>query len=308
MNPADNRKFDALATFAVFGTIAFWTAGAIWIKYLTGFVDVWTQNWLRYVSACIFWLPLLFYDVRKGNLEPNIWRLALLPSLVNIIYQTLYIAIYYYLKPAFIMLLVQFSAIWIGGFSLVFFPQERALITSKRFWAGAILSIAGVVGVIVFKADFTATKTFTGILIALVSTVMWATYTISVKIAFKDVNSRRGFSVISIYTVCGLSVLAFIIGKPYECLEMTVWPWVCIVVSGILCIGISHVLYYFSIKRLGATIPAILLLATPCCALAMSYLFFKETLNIAQCLFGLILLVGCGLAVWAQGHLKKSNC
>jgi len=193
---------------------------------------------------------------------------------------------------------------WIGGFSLVFFPQERALLTSRRFWAGAILSIAGVVGVIIFKADFTAAKTFTGIVIALVSTVIWATYTISVKIAFKDINSRRGFTVISIYTVVGLSILAFVAGEPYECLELTVWPWIFIVVSGILCIGISHVLYCFSIKCIGATIPAILLLATPYCVLAMSYLFFHETLNLVQCFFGLILLVGCGLAVWAQEHLK----
>jgi drug/metabolite transporter (DMT)-like permease len=202
------------------------------------------------------------------------------------------------------MLLMQTSVIWIAGFSLVFFAEERALITSRRFWVGTCLSGAGVVGVIIFKTDFVATKTLTGIVIVLAATVMWAVYTVTVKIAFKDINSRRGFSIISIYTVVGLGALAFILGKPHECLEMTAWPWICTVVSGVLCIGIAHVLYYFSIKRIGAMIPSLILLLLPFTVLGLSAVVFEEVLSGFQLAFGVILIIGAGFAIWAQKHIS----
>ena len=304
MNPANTRKIDAPATLACLCVLAFWTVGAIFIKFLTGFVDVWTQNLLRYLAACVFWLPLLVITVRKKGLERDIWRRAVLPAAVNVVMQSLSIATYYYLNPGFIMLLMQSAVIWIAGFSLVFFAEERALVKSKRFWLGIGLSVVGVIGVMLFKEDLAADRTMVGIVIALCAAVMWGVYTVTVKIAFKNIDSRRGFSVISIYTVIGLGVLAFVFGKPLACLRMSAWPWACIVISGILCIGISHVLYYVAIKRIGATIPAIILLSLPFAVLALSRIVFGEVLNGFQLVFGTILIVGAGFAIWAQQHLK----
>ena len=304
MNPANTRRFDAPATFACLGVLAFWTVGPIFIKFLTGFVDVWTHNLLRYLAACLFWLPFLFVNIKQKQLEPRIWQKALWPAVINIIMQTLGISAFYYLKPAFIMLLIQSSVIWIASFSLVLFVEERSLIKSKGFWLGGMLSVVGVTGVLVFKEDFIATRTLTGILLALSAAAMWAVYTVSVKIAFKNIDSRRGFSVISIYTVIGLGVLAFVFGNPLACLRMSAWPWACVVISGILCIGISHVLYYVAIKRIGATIPAIILLSLPFAVIALSRVVFGEVLNSFQLVFGAILIVGAGFAVWAQQHLK----
>lgn len=304
MNPVNTRKFDAPATFACLGVLVFWTVGPIFIKFLTGFVDVWTQNLLRYSAACLFWLPFLVITIRKRGLEQDIWRRAVLPAVVNVFMQSMSIATYYYLNPGFIMLLLQSSVIWIAGFSLVFFAEERALVKSKHFWLGISLSVVGVIGVLLFKKDLTADRTMVGIVIALCAAVMWGVYTVAVKIAFKNIDSRRGFSVISIYTVIGLGVLAFVFGNPLECLKMRAWPWACIVISGILCIGISHVLYYVAIKRIGATIPAIILLSLPFAVIVLSRVVFGEVLNSFQLVFGAILIVGAGFAVWAQQHLK----
>ena len=304
MNPANTRKFDAPATLACLSVVAFWAVGAIVIKFLTGFVDVWTQNFLRYLSACIFWLPFLVITIRKKGLEQDIWRRAVLPAAVNVVMQSASIATYYYLNPGFIMLLLQSSVIWIAGFSFIFFAEERALVKSKRFWLGIGLSVVGVIGVMLFKEDLTADRTMVGIVIALCAAAMWGVYTVTVKIAFKNIDSRRGFSVISIYTVIGLGVLAFIFGNPLACLRMSAWPWACIIISGILCIGISHVLYYVAIKRIGATIPAIILLSLPFAVLALSRVVFGEVLNGFQLVFGTILIVGAGFAIWAQQHLK----
>jgi drug/metabolite transporter (DMT)-like permease len=305
MNPIDTRKFDAGATFACVGALVFWAVGPIFIKYLTGFVDVWTQNFLRYLAACFFWLPFLVITIRRKAMERNIWLRALLPATVNIMMQSVSIMAYYYLNPGFIMLLMQSSIVWIASFSLVFFAEERGLVKSYRFWLGTGLCVVGVWGVLAFKEGFTAPRTMTGILLGLCAAVMWGMYTVTAKIAFKDIDSRRGFSVISIYTVIGLGALAFIFGRPGECVKMALWPWLCVVISGILCIGISHVLYYFAIKRVGATIPALVLLSLPFFVLGLSRIVFGETLNAFQLCFGAVLLVGAGFATWAQQHLKQ---
>jgi len=144
------------------------------------------------------------------------------------------------------------------------------------------------------------------VIIAMGTSIMWAAYTILAKIAFKDIDSRAGFSVTSIYTLFGLSVLAFVFGKPTDCLEMTLWPWACVIISGVTAIGLGHVLYYVAIKRIGVTIPALVILSQPLTVFMMSSVLFGEFLNPAQWFFGVVLLAGAALAIWAQQHLKPN--
>ena len=85
---------------------------------------------------------------------------------------------------------------------------------------------------------------------------------------------------------------------------MQLWPWACVVISGVISIAMGHVLFYIAIKRIGATIPGLALLSTPFIVLAISYIAFGETLSLFQWLFGFVLLAGSALAIWAQQHLK----
>ncbi|MHC4111134.1 MAG: DMT family transporter [Planctomycetota bacterium] len=307
MNTENTKKFDLTATFACLGTLSFWSFGPIFIKYLTGYIDSWTQNLLRYSAACLFWQPFLLFAIRKKRFETKIWRKALIPAVPNIIMQCLWAGGFYYLGPAFMVLLTKTNILWVAVFSFILFADERALIKSKRFWLGLALSVIGVVGVMYYKENFVATKTLIGIAIALATAFMWAVYTISVKIAFKDIDSRYGFSVISIYTVAGLCVLALLFGNVQECLTMGAWRWACVVISGVTAISLGHVLYYVAIKRIGATIPALVILSQPFIVLAISNIVFGESLNAIQLLFGVALMIGSALALWAQQHLKQNE-
>jgi drug/metabolite transporter (DMT)-like permease len=248
---------------------------------------------------------MLIVSINKKQLDKKIWWKAIVPALANITMQSLYACAFYYIEPGFMTLLTKTSIIWTASFSLVFFAEEKTLVKSKRFWSGLVLLVIGVFGVVYFKEDFTATKTLTGIIIALVMAFMWAVYTISAKIAFKDIDSRHGFSVLSIYTVGGLFVLALTFGEVGECVKMGAWQWACIVISGVTSIALAHALYYASMKRIGATIPALVLLAQPFMVLGISYVVFRETLTGIQLLFGMVLLAGAGLAIWAQQHLRR---
>jgi len=298
------RKVDVSATFACIVALSFWSLGPIFIKYLTGYVDSWTQNLLRYSVACLVWLPFLIFSIKTGRLDRRVWRRAAVPGAANVVMQSLFAYAFYYIGPAFMVLLTKSSIIWIASFSLIFFSEERMLVKSKRFWSGLALSAMGVIGVMYYKEDFAAAGTLTGIVIALAMAFMWAVYIISVRIAFRDIDSRHGFSVISIYTVAGLFVLGFLFGDLGECVKMGAWQWVCVVISGATAIALSHTLYYSAMRRIGATIPALVMLAQPFIVLAISNVVFKESLNILQLLFGVVLLAGSGLAIWAQEHLK----
>ena len=307
------RKIDTVGTAACIGALIFWATGPIFIKLLTGDLDVWTQNVLRYSAACLFWMPFLLLTIRRSrSKEPNadlsnVWRLAIVPAAANITMQSLYVASFYYLKPAFVMLLEQSTIIWVAGFSLILFKEERVLVRSRRFWLGLGLSAVGVAGVLVSKEDFEAGSTLIGIFMAMAAAVVWAVYTVSIKICLKNIDSRIGFSVISIYTVIGLSVLCLIFGKPQTCLQLSPRSWSYVVISGILSIAAAHVLYYTAIKRIGATIPGLVLLILPLLVFASSRIVFNETLNSRQILFGMVLLAGSGFAIWAQKHLGTTK-
>jgi drug/metabolite transporter (DMT)-like permease len=300
-------KVDFSATFACVGALTFWSLGPIFIKYLTGYLDSWTQNLLRYSVACLVWLPFLIFSIKTKRLDTRVWRRAVPPAVANVIMQSLFAYAFYYIGPAFMVLLTKSSIIWITSFSLIFFPEERTLVKSKRFWSGLALSAMGVIGVLYYKEDFAAAGTLTGIVIALAMAFMWAVYIVSARIAFKDIDSRHCFSVISIYTVGGLFLLALLFGQIGDCVKMGAWQWACVVISGATAIALSHTLYYAAMRRIGATIPALVMLAQPFIVLAISYVVFRESLNVFQLLFGVVLLAGSGLAIWAQEHLKRTG-
>jgi len=262
---------------------------------------------LRYLVACLFWLPFLLFTLKKTRINKSLWRRALLPAAANIIMQSLWAGGFYYIDPAFMVLLTKSSIIWIASFSLIFFVDERALVRSRRFWLGVGLSAIGVVGVMYYKEDFAATKTITGIVIAMATSIMWAVYTISVKFAFRDIDSRSGFSVISIYTAGALCVLAFVFGDIEDCVKLDVWLWGCVVISAVTAIALGHVLYYVAIRRIGVTIPGLVILAQPFTVFAISNVFFGESLNGLQWFFGVVLLAGASLAIWAQQHLRPTS-
>ena len=297
-------KIDMVATAATLGALCGWSLGPIFIEYLTAYVDSWTQNALRYTVACIFWLPVLFHFYRTGRLDRRTWRRALLPALANVTMQSIWARAFYYIAPGFLVLLSKTSILWVAGFSLLFFRDERPLAGSRRFWVGLLLSLAGVFGVLYFQEDFSAAGTVIGIIIALVTGFMWAVYTLSVKVSLHDIDSRCGFAVISLYTVAGLWVGAVAFGAPQECASMGLRPWIATVFSAIVAIALAHVFYYTAVKRIGATIPMLVILAQPFVVFSISSVVFHERLGTLQLLSGVVLLAGSGLSVWAQQHLR----
>ncbi len=75
-------------------------------------------------------------------------------------------------------------------------------------------------------------------------------------------------------------------------------------VSTITSIALTHVLFYAAIRRIGTTIPMLVVLSQPFIVFSMSSIFFRERLNALQLLSGVVLLSGAAFSIWAQQHLK----
>ena len=301
------HRIDRVATVSCIGALLFWALGPILIRYLADSMGSWTQNALRYTVGCLFWLPVLVYFMCTGRFDHRTWRLALWPAAANLLMQALWAESFYHIGPAFAVLLSKTSILWVAAFSLVFFPDERPLVRSPRFWMGLALSGAGTFGVLYFQEDFTAAGTIRGVIIGLACALMWAAYTLAVKIKLRDVDARVSFGVVSLYTSIGLWIGVFIFGDPSECLTLGVRPWVAVVVSSITAISLAHVLYYVAIQRIGTTIPVLVVLSQPLLVFCISSVLFHERLSGLQVLFGLVLLLGAGTSVLAQEHIKREH-
>ncbi|MBP8304876.1 MAG: DMT family transporter [Phycisphaerae bacterium] len=299
----NERRITSTAILAILGTLAFWSAGPIFIKALTGSLDSFTQNAVRYVAACGFALPFLMGASGRRQFDRRVWRKAIGPAVPNVLMQTLWAATFYYADPALVSLLSKTSVLWVAGFSVLLFAEERRLLGSVRFWAGLGLAITGVVGVLAFKPGFAAAGTRVGIALALGEAVFSALYTLSIRRCLQDVGSQVGFFVVSLYTAAALWVLALVWGHPGQVLAIGARDWVFVVISGVTAITLGHTFYYAAIKRMGAAIPALVMLAQPFGVLMLSRVAFGERMTVAQIGFGVLLLVGAAAAIWARDDL-----
>ncbi|OHB58030.1 MAG: hypothetical protein A2173_09570 [Planctomycetes bacterium RBG_13_44_8b] len=287
--------------------LACWVPAPLAIKYLSPYLDFWTQNALRYIIAAITVFIFVSFSKKGAVFEKDLWRKGLIIAVPNIVMQSLWCAAFYYLNPAFGTLLAKTSILWTAAMSLIFFVDERGLMKSKSFWTGFIIAIIGLVGVTVFKEDFSTAASILGIIIILCSSLSWALYTIAVKALLKGSDSMTSFAIVSIYTAVSLAVLAFIFGEPTQCLDMSAGVWAVLILSGLSCLAAAHSFYYAAIKRIGATIPSLVVLAQPFLVLLVSRVLFGEYPNIPQWMFGLLLIAGSALAIKAQEHLNKGS-
>lgn len=306
-NPADmdcaKTKTQLTGTILAILAVVCWVPGPPILKYLANYVDFWTQNFLRYFAAMIILLPVLFAAIRNKKIDSSIWLKALLPTLPNIASQCLWTAAFYYINPAFMTLLGQSQILWTAAVMMIFFADERPLFYSRRFWLGTIAAVIGLIGIIVLKNDFAARASLIGITISLCWAVTWSLYTTAAKVAFRKTDSTAGFAVVSLYTAPCLAVLALVFGKVSQCSAMTSSVWIYLLISAVSSIVLSHSFYYAAIKRIGATIPSLVILAEPFLILIVTHIVFGEFLSSAQWVFGIILIAGAAVAIYAQGAL-----
>jgi len=281
-----------------FGTIP------LFLKYFTPYIDGWTANGYRYLVAAIIYLPFLPGKNHAKEGGRNVWKYALIPTAFNIILQSAWAWVPYYINPGLMGFLGKSTVIWSVTGSFIIFRDERPLLTSKRFWSGLTIAIAGFTGLSLGGGSIPHGSTLFGIALVMIACMFMSGYMLSVRYYFKNTNSRTAFSVIALYTSIGTLITMMIFGEPMAFTRLPLNINALIVLSGIIGIGLAHVLYYAAQKVLGSAIASSTTLFSAFYTAILSYMIFDEKLTLLQWASGLLLTAGGLLLLAAQNKVK----
>ena len=283
-----------------------WSFSSPVVKYLMPYYDPWTQNLYRYGAGMLVMLPFLARRLPRsergepGRLNRRTLLRLLGPALPNIVQQTAWVVALVWIYPALAAFLNKSSVLFAAAMAYFLFPEERWLFRSKRFLGGLALSVAGTLGLALWRPDLDKMQINLGVGLVLVAAAAWAVYTVAAKRPTQEVGAPVAFAVVSIYTTLAFVPMALAWG---DVGHFCVVPWrvnVIMIVSGIFCIGLAHTLYFYAIQRLGASVCATMMLTTPLGTLVLSRWMFGERLTGGQSLGGVLLLAGGALTLLAK--------
>jgi len=285
---------------AVFATIVIWSTPSLFQYYLNRYYDPWTQNFYRYLVACLAIAPLLIYRSQRSAPWLN-WRavvICLIPCLPNVVHQITQVIALFYMGPGVYTIFTRASVIFTALLALAFFPEERHVIRQWQFQAGTVLGLIGAFGVVWFQPGWQSGHiALPGLFIAFTATFCWALYGILVKRPSAQLGSIRSFGLISLITSALLLPLTLAFGEIGTPLHAGAQVNLILIVSAVSCITLAHVLYYVAIREIGVALAQTLQLLCPAGALGLSAWIYGERLTHAQLWSAAILLFGAFLAM-----------
>lgn len=280
-----------------------WSLTAVFVKHFAALgIDGDTQNLFRYAAAALglwVWVPFVFgREVARAMTQ---WRIFLLPVAVNCVFQVIMVSSLYRVTiyPGFMSLLSQSAVLFTTVLAFILFREERPTILSRRYVIGCGLALLGVAGVMLFRQgarlDFGE-----GVTLILISSFLWAAYTVSMKPVVRQVNPIVAFTVVATYTAAFFLVLAVARSQPMQFFEVGFKGQFLVVLSGVLCISAAHSIYFVAVNKLGVAICGSFLLIQPLLTNMLSALVLSERLTQAQMASGVVLLAGAFLIVRAR--------
>lgn len=296
-------------------TTVLWSTGPIFVKYLTTYYDVWTQNAFRYLCATA---ALLAWMAWTGGLREPLtrdqWHKLILVSFVNILLQTAFAAMFYFIYPAVAILVVRLNIIFVAVLSFVIFHDERRVIRSPYFLIGAALTLGGVVPVVVgtdpellaylqtSDLDF-----WIGVTLAISYALFLAMYSLAIKHAVRDIPAQVSFTHVSWMTTLGLCIPMFLSGGVTDLWRQpSLGLWV-MVVSALLCMVIGHTAFYKALREVKAVVSMSVMQLVPILTCIYSAILFGDRLTGIQLIGGALVILGAWLASLAQARTEETS-
>jgi drug/metabolite transporter (DMT)-like permease len=296
---------------AVFATVAIWSLPSLFQFYLNRWYEPWSQNFYRYVVACLAIAPFVFHRVWRGRarinpLSPKASARQVIHALViclpacipNVVHQITQVVALFYMGPGVYSIFIRSSVIFTALLALAVFPEERDVIRQWQFQIGTLFGLLGAFGVIWFQPGGGDRHfAFSGLFIAFTASFCWALYGVLVKRPSAQLGSIHSFGLVSFITSALLLPLTLLFGKISAPLDASTQVNLILIISAVLCITLAHVLYYIAIQQIGVALSQTLQLLSPVGAVLLSAWIFHERLTSLQLVSAVILLVGAFLAM-----------
>jgi len=290
-----------------------WSFPTLAVKFLTGYMDIYTQNVIRFTSASVFlWVMCLIRHPRE-LLSSAPMLLRVLPAVAaTFCYQYLYCTALYVpgLMPGLTFLVVRSTVLFTALLSCIFFADERSTVRDRRFLIGITLSAIGVLGLLPVgtapegaRAAQSAGEVSVALLLVIAAAFCWSCYTILIKLLV-----RRGSPLVTYTYVCTLMTIAFaalMATNSDTWMDVPTgwkgaWVWAVGIGSGMLCVGAAHVCYYYGIRTLGAAVCATVLLGNAFITPLLSAIWFDEQLGPIHIAAGAVLVIGSAITIQAR--------
>ncbi len=288
---------------ALLGALAGWSLSNLFIKHLIqhGY-DPHTQNFYRYLFGSLAVLPFLVARARQRRvrLDRRLLQRLIWPTFPNLVHQVCLASALLWVYPALATFLGKTTVLFTPLLAFAMFPEERWLFRSPRFFTGVLLVVAGTVGLALLRGDLRDMQANLGVGLVVLAAAGWAVYSVSVKRVSAEVGPTVCFGVVSLYTTIALLGLAWGWGNLGHWWTV---PWtvnVTLIISGIVCIGLGHTLYYYAMRVVGVSVCATMLLTTPLVTMLLSRWLFGEQLTAAQLVSGVVLLIGGAVTLLAE--------
>ena len=258
-------KIDRRGTLAVLANVCIWGSTPVLLKDLTTYLpdDPWTANGIRYpIAAALLW-PTLFFAWRRGDLGSPVLLRALVPAAFAFIGQICWAAAPYYIQANAIGFFIKASTIWAVAGAMLLFPGERLLLRSRRFGAGMLLAVAGLLGLAFSSGAFSDALSGTGILVILSCGLFFGFYGVSIRYFMQGISPMVAFGVVAQYVSIGTVILMGIFGVEGSIVNLTQKGWVLVVSTALFGVCISHIFFYVALLRLGASITSSFQMLSP---------------------------------------------
>jgi drug/metabolite transporter (DMT)-like permease len=290
-------------------TLGCWCAVPILVRHLAGYVDHWTNNGWRYGAAALVWLPGVVVAAGRGRLPRSIWRAALVPAVANTVAQVAFTSSHSHIDPGLLTFGLRMQLLAVAAGAYLLFPNERAMIRSRRYLAGLALLVTGIGGVLLQGEMSLAGSSGLGVALAVGAGLGYGAYALAVRRFMHPYPPVLAFGVIALYTASALVAMMLAFGRNggADVLQLGARELAYMVVSSMLGIAIGHVLYYASIDRLGVAATTGVLQLQPFVVGGISAVVFGEAMTRLQWGSGAVAVLGAGLVLSAQKRAELSR-
>lgn len=284
-----------------------WALTPVFVRYMSGAYDPYTQAFIRYASASFV---LLLYASRYHRTELIkaffAWRTLLPMSLLVMGMQIAWTVAIYNTTATMAQLVTTLQAPLVILLSFAVFHEERKVIRSPGYIIGSLLCFVGVIAVFMrddgdsvrFYIDF-------AMLLLMCVSIAWSIYAVWGRHTAKGLHPVAMFTVLSVYVSIGFIFTMCIFGNPETLWTAGIRMNVTAFVSGVVCIASAHCGFHYAQVRLGSSYCSSIQLGSPFITHLLAYtLWPDEALHWIQWTGG-VMLVGGGLLVirtrWKKG-------
>jgi len=292
------------ALLALGTAISFWITTPVFLRYLARDLDAWTVNGMRYLFAILFWLPYVVRHYKRIPPGRNIWKDALKPASVHVVGQTFFAVTFYFNDATIVNFVSRSGLVFASIFGFALLPEERPLAKSVFFWSGFIITFSGIVTMYWGGLDAANTSGL-GMTLLLIAFACWGLYAVFVRKHMHGYSVRQAYGVISLYAGPIIIINMLIFGDWSRLLDLTGMQWLILWASAVTGLALGHVLFFFSIHRLGPITSEGSLMVLPFLTALLASRTLGERMDTLQWIGGLVLVSGCALLLVAKFRLLR---